>query len=218
MRRLCSCFALIGAALFAAGLRAEEPAFSWGLKAGWAVRSGATLKDVSIKNPDGSSEAGLSQSSRTGFMGGVFAEARLSAPFSVQLETFYAQKRFTVSAANASVTYHLNTVELPLTLKATFGSEAFRPYVFAGPNLGLRVSVKADKNSGNVVFDDQTKSADLALDMGGGFLYRLNAGTSLLLDARYSLGLVNSLSGPLSGDFSKAHDIKILTGVRFAFR
>jgi hypothetical protein len=182
-------------------------AFSWGLKAG------VNFADVLLA-PD--LPPGFSKSARTGFLGGAFAQARLSDVFSVQLEAFYTQKGFEVSSAAGRIIYRLDYLEFPLTAKATFGSGPLRPYLFAGPNVGYRLSADAATAADSGEFRNATRNTDIGIDLGAGVLYRLDGGTGLLLEGRYSAGLVNIFSTGPAGGTVNTRDLKILVGVTFA--
>ncbi len=188
---------------------ARGPELSWGLKAGVNFANALLAPDL----PPGSSK-----SDRTGFLGGGVLQARFSELFSVRLEAFYTQKGFEVSSAAGRATYRLDYVELPLTAALTFGSGPLRPYVFAGPNVGFRLSANVETASGTADFQDQTRATDIALDAGAGLHYRLKGGTGLLLEGRYSVGLVNVFETGPAGGTVNSRDLKILAGVTFALR
>ena len=187
---------------------ARDSAFSWGLKGGVNFANALLAPDL---------PTGFSKSARTGFLGGAFAEARLSDVFSVQFEAFYTQKGFEVSSAAGKATYRLDYLEFPLTAKATFGSGPLRPYLFAGPNVGYRLSADVDTGSSSADFRDATRTTDIGVDLGAGVSYRLSRGTGLLLEGRYSVGLVNIFSTGPAGGTVNTRDLKILAGVTFAF-
>ena len=186
---------------------ARDPAYSWGLKGGVNFANVLLAPDL---------PPGFSKSARTGFLGGAFAEARLSDTFSVQLEAFYTQKGFEIASAAGKATYRLDYLELPLTAKATFGSGPLRPYLFAGPVVGFRLSAGVETASGSGDFQDSTRTTDLGLDLGAGVLYRVNPGTALVLEGRYSVGLVNVFNTGPAGGTVNTRDLKILVGVSFA--
>jgi opacity protein-like surface antigen len=188
---------------------ARDSAFSWGLKAGVNFANVLLAPDL---------PTGFSKSARTGFLGGAFAEARLSDVFSVQFEALYTQKGFEVSSPSGKATYRLDYLEFPLTAKATFGSGPLRPYLFAGPNVGIRLSADAETESGSGDFQDATRTTDIAVDLGAGVSYRLSGGTALLLEGRYSVGLVNVFNTGPAGGTVNTRDLKILAGVTFGFR
>ena len=198
-----------GAALAQASPSATRTeAFAWGLKAGVNFANVLLAPDLA---------PGFSKSARTGFLGGAFAQARLSDVFSVQLEAFYAQKGFEVSSAAGKATYRLDDLEFPLTAKATFGSGALRPYLFAGPNVGYRLSAVVETAAGSGNFRNATRTTDIGVDLGAGVLHQLSGGTGLLLEGRYSVGLVNIFStGPVGGTVN-TRDLKVLAGITFAF-
>ena len=186
---------------------ARDAEFSWGLKAGVTFANVLLAPDL---------PPGFSKSARTGFLGGAFAQARLSDVFSVQLEAFYTQKGFEVSSAAGKATYRLDYLEFPLTAKATFGSGLLRPYLFAGPSVGYRLSAGAESGVGSADLRDATRTTDVGVDLGAGVLYRPNGGTGLLLEARYSVGLVNIFNTGPAGGTVNTRDLKILAGVTFA--
>lgn len=186
---------------------ARDAAFSWGLK------GGVNFADVLVA-PD--LPPGFSKSARTGFVGGGFASARLSDVFSVQLEAFYTQKGFEVSSAAGKARYRLDYLEFPLTAKATFGPGPLCPYLFAGPSVGFRLSADAETDTGSGDLRDVTRTTDLGIDLGAGVLYRLNGRTGLLLEGRYSVGLVNIFDAGPGGGTANTRDLKILAGVTFA--
>ena len=184
------------------------------------VKAGVNFANASV-NP--ALPADFSKSPRTGFIGGVSAELKLAEPLSLQLEALYTQKGFELSGATstgtrATTTYKFDYVEVPLTLKATFGSGPIRPYVFAGPNVGFRVAAKAAVPGGSVDFKDQTKLNDVALDFGAGIVYQLDAKTAFVFDVRYSLGLMNVIVGGDPGSSSKSRDVKLLFGVNVGLK
>lgn len=187
---------------------APAPAFSWGVEAGVNAANALLAPDL---------PAGSSKSSRTGFVVGAFAEGRVSDVFSVRLEALYAQKGFAVSSASGKATYRLDYLEFPLTARATLGSGALRPYLFAGPNVGFRLSANVETAAGSADFRDATRTTDIALDLGAGLGYRTAGGAKLLLEGRYSVGLVNVFSGLPIGTVN-TRDLKILAGVAFALR
>lgn len=184
-------------------------AFSWGVKSGVNFANALLAPDL---------PPGFSKSARTGLLGGAFAEARLSGVFSVQLEALYTQKGFEVSSSAGTATYRLDYLEFPLTAKAEFGSGPLRPYLFAGPNVGVRLSADVETEAGSGDFRGATRTTDVCIDLGAGVLYRLNGGTGLLVEGRYSVGLVNVFSAGAAGGSVNTRDLKILAGVSFAFR
>lgn len=198
-----------GPALAQASPSAGNSGFSWGLKGGVNFANALLAPDL---------PAGFSKSARTGFIGGAFVEARLSGTFSLQLEAFYTQKGFEVSSAAGKATSRLDYLEFPLTAKATFGSGPFRPYLFAGPNVGYRLSADAETGSGSGDIRDATRTTDIAVDLGAGVSYQLREGPRLVLEGRYSVGLVNIFNTGPAGGTVNTRDLKILGGVTFAFR
>ncbi|MFN0157802.1 MAG: porin family protein [Bacteroidota bacterium] len=147
-------------------------------------------------------------SGRTTILFGSAFELMFGKMFGVQLEPGYAMKGFSVDnitvqsnagpvAANAVVKY--NEIQVPILFKAKFLDGPVKPYVLAGPNLGIVASAKATVSPAQgAQFEEQdidikesTSGMDFGLDFGGGAEFRLAQGVSLTGDVRYSLGLSN---------------------------
>ncbi|MGD0337584.1 MAG: porin family protein [Bacteroidota bacterium] len=121
----------------------------------------------------------------------------------------------------SSMTAKFEYLEIPIVIGVKFGPGPFKPYIFAGPNLGIRLSAELESDvlgktySKNV--EDNTKSTDFALDFGGGLLFEADSQWAIFIDGRYSLGLTE-IGG--SRDFSvnseyKSRDIKVIAGILF---
>jgi hypothetical protein len=176
-------------------------------------------------------------SSRTAFGIGGVVDLRLSEIFSLHFEPMYLQKGAGESelAIQPGVEWKLKSthLELPLLLKAEFGTTV-RPYVMAGPTIGILLSsdIEADFSGLTLKGDakDASESIDFALAFGAGISYPLGK-SSLFLEGRYSLGLTNNVkggdveiaSGPLAEvitwdketDEIKSRGFQIMAGVTF---
>lgn len=75
--------------------------------------------------------------------GGV-AEIGIAKGFFVQLEPMYVQKGFKLEGTGGKATFKADFLAIPVLAKAKFdlpGSQV-KPYVFAGPNIGFKLSSK----------------------------------------------------------------------------
>ena len=132
--------------LFAAALAALAPAATaqttFGLKAGLNV-STITLDDDAEALFDA---AGVEIQPRLGLVAGVFANLPLTPQLSLRPEVLFAQKGYTLSAADEdfdfSVTQQIDYVEVPLMLnyRALVGQNGLAIGVEAGPTFAYKVS------------------------------------------------------------------------------
>ena len=163
------------------------------------VKGGINSANVSL-DPDV-----LDTSSRTGFVGGLFAEFGISELFAIRPEALYSSKGFEAMAEDQSAELELAYIEIPVLLVARFGSSSVRPVVFAGPVIGFESSCEAsesefDEDVACSDLDDpiDTKSTDFGAAFGAGVEIDLG-GFFLLGDARYSFGFTNLLDSAIDG-------------------
>lgn len=147
-------------------------------------------------------------SGRTTILFGSAFELMFGKMFGVQVEPGYAMKGYSVDnigiptangvvQANLAVKY--NEIQIPILFKAKFLEGAVKPYVLAGPNLGIvataKVTVSPAQGSQfqeqDVDIKSSTSGMDFGLDFGGGAEFKLAQSISLTGDIRYSLGLSN---------------------------
>jgi hypothetical protein len=134
--------------------------------------------------------------SRAGLMVGGIVEIDLTNTFMLQGEAMYVEKSAKLDiAAGSEEIRKYRYVEFPVSLKAKFGNSEKVPYLFVGPNLGFIVSAKSKtKVPGQPLTTDlesSTEEFDIALDVGGGVEYPFFSNASLMLDIRYSLGILD---------------------------
>ena len=168
------------------------------------------------------SPASISTSSRTGVMVGAQIEIGLSNILSIQTELFYIQKgaEFNISSGGTSTTatWKFDYVEVPVLLKARFGSAKFKPFIFAGPNFGVTTKaegeVKVGSESQTVDLKDQIESSDITLDFGAGVEYQVSSTTTLIGSIRYSLGL-NDIDKDNTASW-KSTGVQLVVGAKFS--
>ena len=144
------------------------------------AKAGLSFSNVSLSGEG----ASVSFDSRTGFVGGAFAQFGLGSPWFIQPELLYSSKGFKVDSETLSLSYF----EIPVLFGAAFplSNSDLKPMVFAGPSVAFKLSCDAEG------FDcgDSIKSFDFALVFGAGIQYSLES-ISLFLDGRYGLGLAD---------------------------
>jgi hypothetical protein len=90
--------------------------------------------------------------------------------------------------------YEFSYLEVPILLRAAFGSGDARPYVFAGPSIGLLMSAKETVSNDSLPpsasdIKSTMNSTDFSLFLGGGFLDKLSEHVTFTVDVGYALGL-----------------------------
>jgi hypothetical protein len=165
--------------------------------------------DVDIKEGEQQIDTGM----RTGFaFGGMFYWS-FTSNIGIQCEPVYTQKgakanvKWTENGTNIDMdqTFKTNYIDIPVLLKASFGQKNAKPYVIAGPYIGLRtgdamvdidrVSVNGQDITSQVPSDEReveldTKSTDFGINIGAGFLFSLTT-NYLFIEGQYSMGLTN---------------------------
>ena len=160
------------------------------------VRGGVSIAEISI-DEEGES---INFDSRTGFVGGGFANFQLGETFFVQPELLYAQKG-AKDALDSSVdaTIKLDYLSIPVLFGAAFGigDGGVTPRIFAGPEvsfeLSCKVSAEVEGISASADCSEnelQTKSVDFGLVFGAGVGIPVGS-FEIVLDGRYDLGLTD---------------------------
>jgi hypothetical protein len=148
------------------------------------AKAGINLANVSVSLGSLSASA----DSRTGFVGGAFAQFGLGSPLFLQPEVLYSSKGSEASDEIEDFTLSLDYLEVPILVGAAFPIEnsAVKPMIFAGPSVGFLLSCDSDGSD----CKDEAKSVDFGLVFGGGIQFALE-NLNLILDGRYNLGLTN---------------------------
>ena len=90
----------------------------------------------------------------------------------------------------------LNYVDINVLGKLTIPMEGnIKPCIFAGPYLGINIS--ADYECGDEEAEiDNIKTMDFGMVVGGGVDFVMENGMSIIVDVRYSLGMMNAFDLP----------------------
>lgn len=155
-------------------------------------------------------------SSRLGLaIGGVVAFP-LNEKVALHLQPMYVQKgtKIKVDALNFEDTVTISYLEVPAMVKLMLGASETRPYVMAGPTLGLKLGASSDENKLNAKSDD-FNSVDFGLAFGGGVSFPAG-NNSFFVEVRYGLGLSNALDKDTFGNLeAKNKMILINAGMTF---
>lgn len=169
-------------------------------------KAGATFSNLKLNNDE-------SVSGRTGFAAGLGLALPLAPDgfFAIQPELLYIQKGAKFKTNSASGTFvgetSLNYFELPVLAKISFGGEAVKAYVNAGPSIAYALQGRSNDTdisfgNSNATFNNRM---DFGLQFGGGLGFGIGAG-NLLLDLRYGMGLSNLLNQSVAGADSEAQN------------
>ncbi|MBN1481928.1 PorT family protein [candidate division KSB1 bacterium] len=95
--------------------------------------------------------------------------------------------------------FNYSYIEIPVLFKYALGSGNTRPYLAAGPSIGILTKAEmglelGDVGSITVDIKDASESLDFGIALGGGIAFPLGD-NSLFVEARYTLGLVDVLNG-----------------------
>jgi opacity protein-like surface antigen len=150
---------------------------------------------------------------------GVFMNYRLHEMFVVQPEVFYAMKGWEVEPEGLdAITVKMDYVDIDVLAKLTVPMEGMiKPCVFVGPYLGINIA--ADQEIGDESQEiDNAKSTDFGVVLGAGVDFEMENGVIIILDLRYSLGLVNvfeASEGEEDEPDTKNNSIIFMGGVAF---
>jgi hypothetical protein len=109
--------------------------------------------------------------SRLGFVGGAFANFRLTPGLAFQPEILYAQKGGKINGTP----YKTDYVEVPLLLELCLGNKSFNPGIILGPAFNSNVAKHGEVH---------VKKSDVGLVLGGQVTI-----SKFLVSARYEIGL-----------------------------
>lgn len=156
-----------------------------------------------------------SPSTKLGIAAGLFVGIPVGSVV-IQPEVWYVQKGAKVTESGsisgmdweATATAKVDYVEIPLLLKFPFGTTDAKPYLMAGPALGIltsakvttKVTVDGDSDSETIDINDITKDTDFGLVLGVGVDIK-----RFILEARYELGLSSVAD---TGDSDVEVDVK----------
>ena len=166
-------------------------------------------------DPDLPSQA--SKSSRTGFAFGVQVQSSIAGPMYAQVELKYLQGGTVVDISgyvnpatgqpvSVKVTAKNAYFEIPVLIKARFLNGPVRPFVLAGPSVGILLAAKTlveatGLGSSEEDAKDGTNSPNFSLVFGGGAEFMATPKIGITAEGRYLLGL-SDVSKAVAGETS----------------
>jgi opacity protein-like surface antigen len=170
---------------------------------------GLNLANLSV-DPD----PGIDLNNRTAFGFGGVLDFTLSDMLALHLEPMYLQKGSKLESGGQEAKIKADYLEIPVMFKYAFGNSTAKPYVMAGPSIGILLSNKVT-NGGEVDIKDETKSTDFGVGFGAGVSFPAGS-SSIFIEGRYTLGLTNVNDDPNDPDTDiKTKGIQFFGGVTF---
>lgn len=148
-------------------------------------------EDLSFANDDIKMKPGL-------IIGGVFG-IKLHEMFTIQPEVLFSMKGIKAEVDESSLKINYNYLEIPVLLRLNIPAGSVIPNFYVGPAVAFRLGINGEAEIMGIALDlpdeeiefmeENTKSVDFGLAMGGGI--DINAGPgNIVLDIRYTLGLL----------------------------
>ncbi len=154
---------------------------------------------------------------RTGIIIGGILDIGFTPTFGITTGLRYNQKGWSASAGTSTV--KLSYLEFPALLKVKFPLTEIKPYVIAGPVLGINLAATEDVTVGtqtqNIDLSSVTESIDFGLLFGAGMDFKVGPKMMIFVQPAYSLGLSNILKGSTTTTI-KNNGFQITGGVKFA--
>jgi hypothetical protein len=156
------------------------------------AHAGADMGTIATGPPDALGTI----TSKTGIAFGAEAGYWITDNLGMSIGLAYVQKGFNSNLNDGSFGIAYRYLQMPLLLKATFGIGTVKPYFFAGPEIGLKLSAT---QSGPILGRDTTIDVpdsvitkfNIGILLGAGVTYAINPETMLFLEAGYDHGLSN---------------------------
>jgi len=118
---------------------------------------------------------------------------------------------------SSTTTQKANFLEIPALAKVKFPLTEIKPYVIAGPTLGLKLSATTRTDVGTTggqdVDNTNVETIDFGLFFGAGLDFNIVPTTDLFFQAGYSLGLSNL--SKVANTSTKTTGIQLIVGAKF---
>ena len=182
---------------------------------GLGIKGGMNFANATIKDNNGKT---VNTNTLNGYSIGGLVEFGVHNPWSLVLEPSYVKNGAEFKDFDGKV--NLSYLQLPVLVKAKFGSPDLHLFIFAGPNFGLNLDATGSAKFGALSTTwnakDDIKNMDIAGDVGAGVSVKLMPNVHASIDARYTYGFTNIIeSNSNSLDSWNSRDIKLLAGLTF---
>lgn len=195
--------------LAALALIMMSPLNSFSQETGMGIEGGLNLANLNLTPT-------FNTNSKTGFMVGGFADIGVSKIVSIKPSVRYIVKGFTQSGTGFSYSQTYSYIEMPLLIKAKLPLRHVKPYIEAGPTLGIQLSASSELTTAAGVTESDEgaffTAIDFGLYFGSGAEFRVAPGTDIFTSFGYALGLTNISKNTTS---AKTNGFQITAGVKF---
>src|SRR4030095_1554766 len=180
---------------------------------GFGIEGGLNIANVTLSS-------NAVTGSKTGFMVGGFADIGVSRMVQIRPGIRYTMKGFSATDNNGNnANFKLNYLEIPLLVKVTFPLTEVKPFVMAGPTLGIQLSASLDASNGQQIqsadISNSFETIDMGLFFGSGVDIHVASKTEMFVTGGYSLGLSNILKGQNVNATIKNGGFQFTGGVKF---
>ncbi len=152
-----------------------------------------------------------------GPMAGVFFTLKIG-PVAIQPEVYYSQRGTRIVEGEDWMNYKMTYIEAPLLLKISPLPGPFSPMIFGGGYASLLLNAKGVASIGGEEFTEDMKDLfeknDYGLVFGGGFEFKM-AVVRVILEGRYTMGMVNILKEVGEGEAVKNRGFSVMVGLGF---
>jgi len=171
------------------------------------VRAGASIASEAIDLPDGASS-----SFKIGPIGGIEYDHWFNENSGISASVLYTAKGINENygaAADSRVVgntiysgddnFSFNYIEIPIVYKLSFGYGDIKPYVFAGPSIGMLLSASEAPTETIPPVNDlksHLNTLDISAYFGAGIIDRIYQGPTIFLDLGYAAGLTKVYKEP----------------------
>lgn len=179
----------------------------------------------------------VEQSFLVGYMGGVTFRYIEEKHFGLIVECNLEQRGWKETFDNTPYSFNrtLSYIQIPFLAHVYFGSDKFRFFFNAGPEMGILINEKTNANydiynigsisdfpSKNRYTEQQTmplnSKFDYGISAGLGMEWQQNKRNSFTLEGRFYYGLNNIFSAHKSDTFAASNGISILVSLGYMFR
>ncbi|HRI84765.1 MAG TPA: porin family protein [Ignavibacteria bacterium] len=155
--------------------------------------------------------------SKVGMIAGGVLELGLSKQISIVPGIRYVMKGNSFTTNNVNVDNKGNFLQFPALLKVKFPLTEIKPYLIAGPILGILLSSTQDQSTSTQSASFDTKAnfetTEFSLLFGGGLDFKVATTTDLFFQFGYELGLSNI--SKVVNQTIKTNGIQITAGAKF---
>lgn len=167
---------------------------------------------LNLANLNEDPDVGIDYSTKLGLAFGGVVDLNFTETVGVRLEPMFLQKGSKAEESGIEVEFKLSYLELPVLVKASFGSESIIPYAVMGPTIGYNLSAEGEALGISIDIEEIITDFDFGITAGGGALIN----DMIFVEVRYALGLANIVDDPDDDDYEvTTRGIQLLGGIMF---